>query len=235
MTLGIMQPYFFPNLGHFSLINQVDKWIVFDPVQFIRHGWIERNRILKPDGDWQYIGVPLVKHSRDTLIKDIQIRTNDPWKQKLLSQIQHYKKKAPFYKDVVQLIESSFELETESISILNAHLLAQVCTYIGIDFDYEIYSEMEIEHGPIQHSGDWALEISKSQGAQIYINPIGGKSIFDLDSFKENNIEIKFLEFNTIEYQQKGQPFKASLSIIDVLLFNSAEKTKEMLNNFNLL
>ena len=46
MKLAVMQPYFFPYLGYFDLINQVDTWIVFDIVQFIRHGWINRNRIL---------------------------------------------------------------------------------------------------------------------------------------------------------------------------------------------
>ncbi len=50
MRLGIMQPYFFPYIGYFSLIKHVDEFILFDTPQFIRHGWIERNRIKNAGG-----------------------------------------------------------------------------------------------------------------------------------------------------------------------------------------
>lgn len=94
MKLGIMQPYFFPYLGYFSLIKHTDRFILFDTVQFIRHGWIERNRILKPNEGWQYIQVPLIKDKgRDTVIKDVKIRNTENWQQKIIAQLQHYKKK----------------------------------------------------------------------------------------------------------------------------------------------
>lgn len=79
MKLAIMQPYFLPYIGYFSLINQVDQFIQFDTPQFIRHGWIERNKILKSNGGTLYIKVPLQKHSRETPIKDIKIRVDEPW------------------------------------------------------------------------------------------------------------------------------------------------------------
>jgi len=37
-------------------------FILFDTVQFIRHGWIERNRILKPSERLQYIQVLAKAH-----------------------------------------------------------------------------------------------------------------------------------------------------------------------------
>ena len=85
--IGIMQPYFFPYLGYISLIKHTDEFMLFDPVQFIRHGWIERNRILKPGEGWQYIQVPLQKHSLTTDIKDIKIDNTQNWRVKLLSQL----------------------------------------------------------------------------------------------------------------------------------------------------
>ena len=48
MRLGIMQPYFFPYLGHFALIANVDAWIVFDVTQYTPRTWINRNRVLHP-------------------------------------------------------------------------------------------------------------------------------------------------------------------------------------------
>ena len=69
MKLAIMQPYFFPYIGYFQLISAVNKWVIFDNAQYIRHGWVNRNRILSPDleQEWQYIGVPLQKHDQEDL------------------------------------------------------------------------------------------------------------------------------------------------------------------------
>ena len=119
IILGIMQPYFFPYLGYFDLINYTDRWIVFDTVQYIRHGWVNRNRILHPKEGWQHIVVPLKKHSRDTTIKDIEISKEPKWRKRILGQSQHYKKKAPYFYETYQLIEECLTIEECSISRLN--------------------------------------------------------------------------------------------------------------------
>ena len=128
MILAIMQPYFLPYLGYFTLIKHTDHWIVFDTPQFIRHSWIERNRILKPLEGWQYIKVPLEKHSRNIPIKDIIIRRNEKWGQKILAQLSHYKK-APYYANVINLVNEIVFHETESIVDMDVFALSVVCNY----------------------------------------------------------------------------------------------------------
>lgn len=59
MRLGIMQPYFFPYLGHFSLIAAVDEWIVFDVSQYTPRTWMNRNRVLNPAGGCKWVTIPL--------------------------------------------------------------------------------------------------------------------------------------------------------------------------------
>ncbi|MEE9190923.1 MAG: WbqC family protein, partial [Candidatus Neomarinimicrobiota bacterium] len=103
-TQALMQPYFLPYLGYFSLIKHTDQWMFMDQVKFIRHGWIARNRILKPGEGWQYIIVPLKKHHRDIIIKDVKIYNSSNWQDKIYRQLLHYKKKAPFYNDVINLL-----------------------------------------------------------------------------------------------------------------------------------
>ena len=172
MKLGIMQPYFFPYLGYFSLIKHTDKFILFDPVQFIRHGWIERNLVLKPENDWQYINVPLEKHSLDTKIKYIKINNENDWKSKILSQLQHYKKKSPFYKQTVAVVEDGLDIITDSIVELNAHTMESVCRYLGINFDYEIFSQMNLKIDEVNAPDEWALNICKAYpDADEYWNP----------------------------------------------------------------
>ena len=97
MRLGIMQPYFLPYLGYFDLIRNTDRWIVFDTPQHIRHGWVSRNRILHPTAGWQYILVPLQGHSHKTAIRDILINDASPWRQRILGQLEHYRRRAPHF------------------------------------------------------------------------------------------------------------------------------------------
>ena len=235
MKVGIMQPYFFPYLGYYSLIKNTDKWIVFDAVQFIRHGWIERNRILKPVEGWQYICVPLEKHSRDTVIRDVKIRNTDNWKEKIINQLEHYKKRAPHYNSVIHFLENTFSFQTDSITLLNTHLLGETCNYLGMPFKYEIFSEMNLQMETVNGPGDWALNISKAIGATAYINPPGGIEIFEKNKFESAGINLQFLKMNLKEYDQKRNIFESGLSIIDVMMFNSPQEINGLLNEFEIL
>lgn len=227
MRVGIMQPYFFPYIGYYSLIGHSEKWVVFDTAQFIRHGWIERNRILKPNGGWQYFSVPLVKHSQKTPINEIKIRTSEDWKGKLFRQLEHYKR-APHYVETMQFLEHVLDEKIDTILRLNVHTLEQTCVHLSIPFEYTVFSKAGLTVKPSEHPGQWALHISQAMGAQEYVNPIGGKEVFDADEFKEAGIQLGFLQHQLPAYQQKDQPFEAGLSIIDVLMFNSTAEIKAM-------
>lgn len=225
-----MQPYFFPYAGYFSLIKHTDKWIVFDEVQFIRHGWIERNRILKPNDGWQYIKVPLEKHSRNTKIKDIRIRNSEDWKNKILRQLEHYKK-APFFSQTIELVDKALNVETESIVELNAWGLKVVCNYLSINFNADIFSGMNIAVKPVDHPGEWALNISEALGAAEYINPVGGTEIFVREQFDVAGINLIFLKNKLPHYNQRRNVFESGLSIIDVMMFNDIDEINKIIDD----
>jgi hypothetical protein len=235
MKLGIMQPYFLPYLGYFALIKHTDYWIVFDIVQFIRQGWIGRNRILKPGGGWQYIMVPLEKSSTSTPIKDKKIRTNESWQKKILLQLMHYKKKAPYYIKVIELLETGFEFNDTGITKLNVRLIKIICDYLCVPFNYGIFSEMDIPIGAVNEPDEWALEISKALKADTYLNPPGGMEFFNREKFEKAGINLKFLKVNLQPYNQLCEPFEPGLSIIDVMMFNSPEEISIMLDQYELI
>ena len=236
MKVGIMQPYFFPYLGYISLIKHTDRFILFDTVQFIRHGWIERNRVLKQNDGWLYIQVPLIKTGRDTLIKDIQINNEENWKNKILSQLQIYKKIAPNYLNVIKLINEVFEDEYIDIVHLNKKALESICNYLSINREIEIFSEMEVKIEPANEPDDWALNICKALGnVDEYWNPPGGISFFDKSKYEKTGIGLKFQKMELLPYDQKRVSFEAGLSIIDVMMFNSVEEINLMLDNYSLV
>ena len=235
MKLGIMQPYFFPYIGYFSLIANVDKFIILDDVQFIRHGWIERNRILKPKEGWQYIAVPLQKHKQKVAISDIKINNMVDWKRKILSQLLHYKK-APFYNEVIALVEEIFAQEYESITELDIVALKKVSEYLGIDTEIVLFSKMNLKIEKVNDSDEWALNICKAMGGvKEYWNPPGGQSFFDKEKYKEAGIKLYFHNIDLIPYYQKNIQFERGLSIIDVMMFNSVKNIREMIGKFTLL
>ena len=232
MKLGIMQPYFFPYIGYFQLIKSVDRFILFDDVQYIRHGWVNRNRILKPDEDWQFIIAPLQKHKQTELIKDIKLHEENDWKEKIIRQIEHYKKKAKYYNETIQLLNNCFDITETSIAKFNARSIQIICEHLQIPFKVEISSEMNFNYTNVKDAGEWALRICEQMNARQYINPEGGKELFNPDKFKNSNIKFSLISAVLVPYNQKRNNFEPGLSIIDVLMFNGLEQTKQMISKF---
>jgi hypothetical protein len=236
MKIAIMQPYFFPYLGYFSLIKHTERFIILDTVQFIKHGWIERNRILKPNSGFQYISIPLIKYSRETKINDVIINNNIDWRDKIFRQLEHYKKRAPFYGETIDIIKKSFDIETQSIVELNRNILKNICNYINIDLNIDIFSKMDLEIRIPNAPDEWALNICKSIGdIEEYWNPEGGIKFFNPAKYEKEGIKINFLKMDLPIYKQRRSEFVPGLSIIDVMMFNESSKINKMLDEYQLL
>ena len=229
MILGAMQPYFFPYLGYFDLIYNTDRWIVFDVSQYIRHGWVNRNRVLHPQKEWWYIIVPLQKHGIETPINEIVICNDYDWKVAIVRQLSHYKKKAPFYKGTLSLIEDCFAKEEPLLYKLNIYILEKICSLLEIPFNYSVFSEMNLKLGPIESTGDWALRICEALGATTYINPPGGRSLYDPQKFQEKGIKLIIREFENMVYSTGPYQFEPAMSIIDVMMWNSPKAIRDYL------
>ncbi len=237
MKVGIMQPYFFPYLGYIGLIKHTDAFILFDGVQFIRHGWIERNRILKPNEGWQYISVALKKASSRSLIQDTHLNNEQAWQEKIFAQLQHYKKKSPYYRDTIELIKDAFSKPSESITQLNCNCLESVCAYLGVPFRCGIYSQMSLQIEEANTPDEWALNICKALGYNEYWNPTGGMEFFDRSKYEAAGIKLQFMQPALPFYSQRRGPenFENGLSIIDVMMFNSPEAICQILDDYELI
>jgi len=231
MRVGIMQPYIFPYLGYFDLINKSDQWIVFDTPQYIRHGWINRNRILHPTSGWQYFIVPVKKHRRETPINEIEIAKSENWQEKIFGQLNHYRKKARFFSNTVEFIKSCFDNNSGNLAEFNTNIIKKICELLKIDTEIKIFSKMNISINSVEVAGDWALRICETLGAESYINPPGGENIFDKSAFVKSNIKLIIQDFKNINYPVRGYEFIEGLSIIDVLMWNHLSDIKYYLDN----
>lgn len=235
MRLGIMQPYFFPYLGYFSLIKHTDHFIFFDTPQYERRSWMNRNRILNSNKEAAYISVPLQKAPRETAIKDMLIDNSQNWKADMVAKMPHYKKHAPYYKETVELFERLLAPEYKSLADLNIATTTGICKHLGIGKEFQIFSQMDMNMDNVSEADEWALEITRQLGYDTYINPPGGMSFFDREKYKNAGIELQFLQSKLPPYVQRIGRFEPGLSILDVLMFNTVDEINAMLDEFELL
>lgn len=234
MKLGIMQPYFFPYIGYFSLIQYVDRFVFFDTPQYIRHGWINRNRILEQGGGTKYIVVPVHKNRREAAINEITIDdSGKSWRESIYGSLSVYKRRAPYYETTMALIRDILEKTEESLARLNIYGIVEICKYLDIHRDWDVYSQMGIDvSGQVNVADEWALYITKELGFDTYVNPPGGESFFDREKYRDNNIKLQFLQHRFPPYVQRTGSFEPGLSIIDVMMFCSQEEIKDMLKAY---
>lgn len=231
MILGIMQPYFFPYLGYWQLINAVDTYVVYDDVAYIKGGWINRNNILV-NGKANLITLSLENSSSFKNINEINIIQNGKNAEKILKTIQNVYKKAPYFTQVMPILENLF-LNNSTISTLNYNSIIEINKYLGINTKVILSSELEKDNS--LKAQDKVIHINKLLGSDTYINAVGGQELYDRVAFKNEGIELKFLKMRDIKYQQFKNEFVPNLSIIDVMMFNSPETIREMLNDYELL
>ena len=228
MRFGIMQPYFFPYLGHFALIANADSWVVFDVTQYTPKSWISRNRVLHPAAGTNWINVPLKNSSKSIKIHEAKILNLNATAQSTVGKLSHYRRRAPFYRQVEELVKATFAAcgDNDSLVNLNVNGLDIVCEYLGIPFQQQICSQMSLPFPTEMGSGDWAPEICRLVGATSYLNPIGGKALFDPKKFDDIGVLLAFLSMAEFKYDTEPFEFIPHLSIIDVLMWNSPETVR---------
>lgn len=238
MISGIMQPYFFPYLGYFSLIKHCDVFILLDEVQFIRHGWIERNRIRKSPEGWVYFRVPVLKlNGSKSLIREVTIDNTQNWQKRILSQVTVYKRVGEYYQEVMRLLEHIFDLPFESVVDLNYNALKVICRYLQINTPINVFSHMDLAISPPREPDEWALNICRDLSPKVdeYWNPPGGISFFHPKKYIDNNIRLAFFEYLPKEYPQKNHRFEPLLSVIDALMFLNPSEISYHLDSFRLI
>lgn len=229
MRLGIMQPYFLPYIGYFQLINAVDKYVIYDDVNFIKGGWINRNQILL-NGKAHMINIPMEGASSFKKINEIKIGKN---KEKLLLTIQQAYGKAPYYKAAFPFLTEIILYENDNLASFISNSILKIAQYLQINTEFILSSN--IEKNNELKAQEKVILICKILGATDYYNAIGGQELYSKDHFTENELTINFIKSKPIIYNQFKNQFVPCLSIIDVIMFNSQEEVSKMLYNYELI
>lgn len=234
MILGIMQPYLFPYIGYFQLINAVEKFVIYDDVNFIRQGWINRNRILL-NGNAHLFTVPVKSISSFKAINEVEIdqKSFPQWKIKFFKTFDAAYKKSPHYKEISAVVTDVFEAQVRTINEMASKSIFTIAEYLNLPTHFvlssSIYNNVHLK------AQERVLDICLQEKASTYINAKGGCELYSKKVFAKNRITLKFVSTGSICYKQFSEPFVPHLSIIDVLMFNSKEYVNQFLNCYELV
>jgi hypothetical protein len=232
MKLGIMQPYFIPYIGYWQLMNVVDRYVVYDDVNFIKGGWINRNRILV-NGEPKYFNIPMLGASPFKLINEVGVNHDGNVVNKNLRILEAAYSKAPYYGDVMPLMDRILHCGCDNLAAYITESFKVICQYLGITTELVISSELDKDCS--LKGQEKVLEICGRLGAAEYYNAIGGVELYSKDAFKARGITLHFLKTGNVTYRQFGGDFQPNLSIVDVMMFNPVEQIRIMLDDYELV
>lgn len=229
VSVAINQPYLFPYITYWQLINSVDTFVIADNMNYINKGYINRNNILI-DGKAHIFTLDLVAASQNKLINEIEIGKNCA---KILKSLERSYGRAPYFQDVFLLIKSILEFPEKNLAKFVTNSLKKISNYLEIDTKFIYLSDIEINNN--LKAQDKIIDICERLKAKNYINLIGGQELYSKERFKEHDIKLNFIETEIVEYRQFENEFIPYLSIIDIMMFNSKEEVINMLDRYKLI
>jgi hypothetical protein len=212
-------------------LDAVDKYVIYDNIQYTKKGWINRNRILL-NGKDAMISIPLEKDSDYLNVKDRRISGGFD-KKKLINRIRESYRRAPYFADVMPVMENVINYNEDNLFLYIFNSVAGICGYLGIDTEIIVSSTLDIDHS--LKGQEKVVAICKELGATDYYNAIGGQELYAAEDFRKENIDLHFISSGPVEYMQFGDEFVPRLSVLDVMMFNSGEDISCILQNYKLI
>ena len=217
-----MQPYFFPYIGYFQLIHCVDTYVNLDHVSFMKRSYMTRNTLKNNTT----INVNVWKASQNKKCNEIYVNFENNYIPKFLKTLENLYSKESHYGTILnEIILPEFIDRKITISKFNLNLIKRICNYLDIKTKIIDTSENLTK----LKKGEGLKEITKHFNSKSYINAIGGQSLYNKEDFKNDNIQLSFIEMGNVVFDNKYT------SILDLLFRYNKEYIKEQIRNYKLI
>lgn len=229
MRAAAHQPHYFPWVGYFDKMAKSDQFILMDTVQLEKRSPMTRNRMLAPDGELRYISISANQSGhREKEYREIPLSKDTDWRGKNLSILQAYYRKAPFYQEVMKLLESYFARDFQTLcecTIASVYLVKEL---LRIPTRPVLQSQLTYDRG--QRKSDLILELCLASGANIYVSGRGASmNYLDREKFAENGVKIVFQDFQHPVYPQcNAKEFVPGISVLDMLFNCGIEESRRI-------
>lgn len=239
--VSIHQPAYLPWLGYFHKMMVADTFVILDHVQFEKNSFINRNKIVQPDGREMWLTVPVLSKEKPT-INDILIDQKTDWPRKHLRALELCYSNCPYWKNarLKWFFDYFYEEENEAERTWLNSALGAVNGYLyGIWGIFNPYFMASKDYDPplTKTKSDLVLEICQRESADIYFSGALGKGYLEEEKFEKDGIKIVYQDYKHPVYEQyqlKNQnEFHPFMSVIDLLL-NHGPKSKEIIMESNM-
>ena len=217
-----MQPYFFPYIGYFQLIHCVDTYVNLDHVSFMKRSYMTRNTLKNNTT----ININVWKASQNKKCNEIYVNFENNYIPKFLKTLENLYSKESHYEIILnEIILPEFIDRKITISKFNLNLIKRICNYLDIKTKIINTSENLTK----LKKGEGLKEITKHFNSKSYINAIGGQSLYNKEDFKNDNIQLSFIEMGNVVFDNKYT------SILDLLFRYNKEYIKEQIRIYKLI
>ena len=217
-----MQPYFFPYIGYFQLIHCVDTYVNLDHVSFMKRSYMTRN-VLKNNTP---INVNVWGASQNKKCNEIYVNFENNYISNFLKKLENLYSKESNYDIILNdIILPEFINREVTISELNLNLIKRICDYLDIQTKI-----INTSNGFTTLKKEKGLKsIIKQIGSNVYINAIGGQSLYNKEDFKNDNIELNFIKMGNVDFDNKNS------SILDLLFRYDKSHIQKQIVNYKLI
>ena len=211
-------------------------YCAYDDVNFIKKGWINRNRIMLMGEPFRF-SIPLKRQSQNVLIKDTEVADLVKFADKFLTQLNSSYKNSPYKSSVLDYVKEVLDGRHVSISEVAIASVELFFTYVGISKSFR-YSSKEFGATRGMERAERLIAITEILQSNNYINAIGGTTLYEKELFSSKGINLQFVKPALMPYAHCNgivSGFSAGLSIIDLMMNLSVEEIRTHLDSFELV
>ena len=233
-TLAVMQPYLFPYIGYFNLLSCCSEFILYDDVNYIKQGWINRNRILSANGEITF-SVPLSNQSSNSLINEVKVLNFERFKKKFEIKIEQCYAKSKYFESGMIYVDEVLGSNFSSIGELASNSIKVAVKKLGINC--VLYnSSKDFPNTKGMGRSQRLISMANDTRCSSYVNTMSGSFLYNRECFLNHGVELKFLKPKILPYKQfNSKEFVAGLSVIDMMMNLSVDEIRAHLNSYELV
>ena len=232
-AIAIMQPYLFPYLPYFGLVHNSEEFVFYDDVNYIKGGWINRNRLLV-NGCIKYFSVPLHQASSFRKICEIETFNFLTFRRKFMNKLAQNYASAPFRERGMGYAELVLSSHSGYIAPLAERSVTAACEILGLEANF-VRSSVDHSSSNGFSGVERVLRIVKDSFKNAYINPYGGKSLYSAEAFREAGVELRFVDPAAEGCLDANDARPGDLSILHDLFMFSLEELRDQIKQYRVV
>jgi hypothetical protein len=214
MRVVISQSMYFPWVGFLEQILLADVFVLYDDVQFSKGSFTNRVQIKTATGS-SWLTLPLSGLRLGQKINEVQLNNEKNWRRAHRDKLHQAYSKAPFLKEMLDLVDRVFAEPCTSLSELSYRSIFEVAKYFDLTVNLVQFNSVDL--GVAGGGSQRVLDIMRRLGGDTYITGHGAKKYLDHQAFEKNGIDVRYMNYQCVPYPQlygKFTPYVSSLDLI---------------------